>query len=138
MKKTKFGNVIKYKEVFDQVMYIDQMHLVKEKLYDNEKYYTKTDPYRSDPQNLHNLSSKSEKPKYYHSLRKIIFRREEGEGIIIGQTIKKEGEYTPGYKGGWNGDCVTEDEPPYIDFTRVYSFWIVATGINQQVLVPKY
>jgi hypothetical protein len=65
--------------------------------------------------------------KYPTSLRKIIYKKIEDAGVIIGQTTRYEGIYYPG----------DYEEPSYIQRTITCCFWIVATGMNKTVLVPK-
>lgn len=69
------------------------------------------------------------------ALRKVIFKRQTGSGIIIGQTKKSEGRYVPGTGVGSYMD--SDPEPAYLEISNTYTFWVVATDMNKKVLVPK-
>lgn len=59
--------------------------------------------------------------------RKCFHSRKHGTGILIGQTYRDEGQY-------WSGDT---DSPGYLTISKRIPFWVVATGVNKTVLVPK-
>ena len=73
--------------------------------------------------------------KYPAGYRKLVFTKESGNGIIVGQTMKREGYYWPGY--GPSAPNWDDSEPPVFDAKKTYTFWIVATKMNEKVLVPK-
>ena len=118
IKKFLFGETITYNEVFSHVEYIDELHLTEEKLYD-DSVFTPTSP----------RGRLSGGRRYYHCFRKLIFKHESGNGIVIGECSKKEGEYFPGDPADY--------EMPYLAPTKTYSFWIVATDMNRQILIQK-
>jgi len=126
-RKIKFGDTIEFDEIFSHVLYIKDKNLYDVKLIDvNESDINVNKPIKDGL--LH------KKEKYPAGYRKIIFSKYIGNGIVIGQTMKKEGHYWPGYGPSapdWDA------EPPSFDTKKVYSFWIVAIGLNQKVLVPK-
>lgn len=75
--------------------------------------------------------------KYVHSYRKLIFDQHENKcGIIIGQTKKVEGWYSPGY-GGDSQFGYEDAEPPMFEPKKTYRFWVVATDMNETFLVEK-
>lgn len=128
MKKIKFGDTIEFDEIFSHVLYIKDENLFDVKLIDvNESDVNVTIPYKDGL--LH------KKDKYPAGYRKIVFSKHNGQGIIIGQTMKKEGHYWPGY--GPSAPDWDDAESPSFDTKKVYTFWIVAIGMNQKVLVPK-
>lgn len=62
---------------------------------------------------------------------KIYLMESKGKGIVIGQTTKKEGYYSPSVGEGW------ESEPAEFIVKKSIPFWKVAVGFNHIVLVPK-
>jgi len=124
--KSKFGDRIEFTEIFHDVVYIAEEDFKYRKIYDGEEIFTIV------PQK----ESVSRPGELYFppALRKVIFKRKAGSGIIIGQKNKREGFYNPGGRPMRYPD---DYEPPYLDITGTYTFWVVATGLNQTVLVPK-
>ena len=129
MKKIKFGDTVVFNEVFSDVIYITPKNA---ELYNVKLYEGKFDVKKSVPIND---GLWHEKVKYPAGYRKLIFRKFQGSGIVIGQTMKKEGIYWPGY--GPSAPDWDNGEPPMFDIKKVYTFWVVATNMNQKVLVPK-
>ena len=129
MKKIKFGDTIVFDEIFSDVMYITPKNaeLYNVKLYEDKFTLVKSVPI--------NDGLWHEKVKYPAGYRKVIFSELHGSGIVIGQTMKKEGYYWPGY--GPSAPDWDDVEPPLFDSKKTYTFWIVATNMNQKVLVPK-
>jgi hypothetical protein len=127
MKKNKlFGKEILFNEVLHSILYIKEKNLLGTKL---------ITPVEDSIEVAEVKYNKQGRVIYQHSYRKIIFKPEHGKGIIIGQTTKSEGEYFPGY---YPGLLHMEDiEQASLKLSKRYSFWIVATGMNTQVLVPK-
>lgn len=125
--KPKFGDRIEFTEIFHDVVYIAEKDLKYRKIYDGEEIFTVV------PQK----ESFSRPGEYYFpaALRKVIFKRSTGSGIIVGQKNKREGFYHPGCSG--SGMDFDDYEPAYLEVTGTYTFWVVATGLNQTVLVPK-
>jgi hypothetical protein len=78
-------------------------------------------------------------PKYGCAYRKLLFQPHKTmDGIIIGQTKKIEGWYTPGssaYNYGATG--YSEPEPPMFEPRKTHTFWVVATSMNVTYLVEK-
>lgn len=134
MKKIKFGDTIEFDEIFSHVLYIKDKNLYDVKLIDvNESDIDVTHSRSEMLFNDDGLLKKKE--KYPAGYRKLIFSKYVGKGIIIGQTMKKEGYYWPGY--GSSAPDWDDAEAPSFDIKKVYTFWIVAIGLNQKVLVPK-
>jgi len=69
------------------------------------------------------------------NLRRIDFKDECGEGIIIGQTTKREGVYHKGYTSTY----IMEDdsEPSWLEVKNTIPFWKVLVGFNNIILIPK-
>lgn len=124
IKKNKFGESISFTEVFSHVVYIAERNLIHTKIYFNETPYTIVEgQYNEDTGNT----------RFPSALRKLIFNRQIGEGIIIGQTKRTEGTYLA--ESRQISEC--EYEAPYLTPTHTYTFWVVAIGLNKTVLVPK-
>ena len=131
MKKLKFGDRINFDEIFYDVLYITNKEYYDTKLYDisiNPDSLNITKPYKDGL--LHEKVK-----KYPAGYRKLVFTKESGNGIIVGQTMKREGYYWPGY--GPSAPNWDDSEPPVFDAKKTYTFWIVATKMNEKVLVPK-
>ena len=122
--KNNFGKEIEFNERFHSVIYIKNKELLQTKLYipviaDNADYF----PNKNIP--------------FTKCVRKLTFNMESGKGIIIGQTTKHEGEYFP---KTLSGTYFYDDgfEQAYLKITKVYSFWKVATKMNEILLIPKH
>jgi len=128
MKKIKFGDTIVFDEVFSDVIYITPKNaeLYNVKLYEGKFTLVKS-------KQIDGLWH--EKVKYPAGYRKLIFGELNGSGIVIGQTMKKEGIYWPGH--GSSAPDWDDAEPPMFDTKKTYTFWVVATNMNHTVLVPK-
>ena len=132
-KKIKFGDKIEFTEKFCNVVYINNKEYYDTKLYDSVDYDKLnikrpiTDIIRS--------GLLQEKVKYSSGYRKLIFTKESGSGIVVGQKIMKEGYYWPG--SGPSAPYYDDSEPPSFDVKWTYTFWEVAIGMNQKILVPK-
>lgn len=126
-KKIEFGDRIEFTEVFHRIVYIVEKDLNYRKIYDKKESFTEV------PQK----ESFMRPGKYYYpaALRKVIFKRKTGSGIVIGQKNKREGFYRPGCLP--SGPDFDSYEPPYLEITGTYTFWVVATSLNETVLVPK-
>lgn len=127
-KKIKFGDIINFTEVYDSAVYLD-IHDSKNfdlKLYTTNEFIESNTIQKANGTEL-----------YKRSYRKIIFRKEIGQGIVIGQTKKLEGLYIPQTGGTVYSYYPTEYEPAYLDNKLTYTFWIVAVDLNKTVLVPK-
>lgn len=124
MKKLQFGDTIVYDTIFAKVAYISEYELASAELFDDD-VFTIVEP----------RSGKGlfDRPFYPAAYRKIILKRQEGEGIVIGQTRKVEGIYHSSYANHRERDY----ESAYLEPKRNYLFWVVAIGINKTVLVPK-
>jgi len=125
--KIKFGDTIDFTEVFYDVVYIKEFE--KEgnhtKFYLGEQDFTIAEPKPGlGPFDREILPA---------AFRKVIFKRQEGSGIVIGQTKKYEGIYHPQYYDARE----LYGEPAYLEPKWTYTFWVVAVGINKTVLVPK-
>lgn len=122
--KTKFGDTIQFTEVFHDVAYIEEHEKDGNhtKFYLGEQDFTIAEPKAGIGIELF--------PAAY---RKVIFKRQDGEGIVIGQTKKTEGIYHPSYSNPREFDY----EEAYLEPKFTYTFWVVAIGINKTVLVPK-
>ena len=68
------------------------------------------------------------------NLRRIDLKEECGEGVIIGQTMKREGIYHKGYSSPF---YIDESEPSWLEVTNTITFWKVLVGFNKIILVPK-
>jgi hypothetical protein len=119
-----FGKTIEFNERFHAVIYIKNKELIQTKLYlpvtvDDADYF----PHKNIP--------------FSKCIRKLTFNMESGKGIIIGQTTKHEGEYFPaiGRDHYFEDD---ESEQAYLKISKVYSFWKVATKMNEILLIPKH
>lgn len=77
---------------------------------------------------------KSKISGFSRSWKKAIFERKEGAGILIGQTYRDEGIYYPPCGGHEYGE---DNEPGALAISKRIPFWVVATGVNKTVLVPK-
>jgi len=124
-RKNRFGETIEFTEVFSEVAYIAEKQLENSKLYDTDKFTI------VEPKDL------VANPGFMYfptAIRKVVFKRQTGSGIIIGQTKKSEGRYVP-QSGGSFPD--SDPEPAYLDVKWTYTFWEVAVGMNKKVLVPK-
>lgn len=131
MKSTnKFGKKIKYQEILSRVAYISlKSELIDQKLYESMEFpevEVKTKPSLEGP-----------RKQYPYSYRKLVFDEELGEGIIIGQTKRMEGQYNPSIGSSFNGDGMSEAEAAYLEVKNTYAFWVVATEMNRTVLIPK-
>jgi len=133
MKKNTFGDKIEYEEVFVDVVYIKNKELKDVKLYDTDEFDI-SEPIESKKSAV-SLSLLPDRKKYKSSIRKIIFSKQKGDGIIIGQGSKREGEYHPACGGG--PPYYDDYEQAWLDVTKTYTFWIVANKMNQTILVPK-
>jgi len=131
--KTKFGDIIKYDDRFYDVIYINNKELIDSKLYNTDKF-DKTEPIKPLTEKG-KLGLLSDKKKYPPSIRKIIFYKESGEGIVIGQRSKREGKYHPACGGG--PPYYDDYEQAWLDVTKSYTFWVVTTEMNRTILVPK-
>lgn len=121
-----FGDVIDFEEILHDIGYI------KEKLLLNIKLYTGMDFTIAEP--VKNIISDT---NYFpSSCRKLIFHKQKGSGIVIGSKIKKEGLYHPQTGGGF-GDNYEDYEQAWLEVTNTKGFWVVATRMNETVLVPK-
>jgi len=128
-KKIKFGDKIEFTETFSHVVYITNKEYYDTKLYDTVDY----DKLIIKKPSISGILQ--EKVKYPAGYRKLIFSKENGSGIIVGQTMKREGNYWPGY--GPHAPDWDDAEPPIFESKRTYTFWEVAIGMNQKILVPK-
>lgn len=73
----------------------------------------------------------------FDAFRELKFERfEEREGYIIGSCFKFDGLYNKGNEPSYYDD-VYDGESPSIKNTKRIDMWVVATGINEQYLVPK-
>lgn len=133
-KKLKFGDRIDFDERFVDIVYINNKNYYDIKLYTDVDYdnlnIVKTTEMKKD-----GLLHEKEKTIYPASYRKLIFEKNNGSGIIIGQTIKKEGYYSPTCRP--SAPYYDDYEPASLDVKKTYTFWIVATKMNEKVLVPK-
>jgi len=125
IKKNKFGESISFTEVFSHAVYIAEQNLTHKKIYFNETPYTIVEGRYNE------ITGNTWFPK---ALRKLIFNRQIGEGIIIGQTKRSEGIYESGSR---HQIGEYEYETPYLKPTHTYTFWVVAIDLNKTVLVPK-
>ena len=134
MKKVKFGDLIKFDEIFYDVVYIKNDDLETVKLYEHDEFNIMETTVRKLSKSGE-LGILEKKKHYPSSLRKIIFLKQNGEGVVIGQKTKKEGFYSPGSSPSaphWD-----DHEQSWLTVTKTYTFWIVAVGMNQTKLVPK-
>lgn len=122
-----FGRKITFNESFSHVVYIDRKsELVDKRLYDQMEI---------DEVNV--IKSADGDKRFVSSYRKAVTAQHEiMEGIIIGQTKKLEGLYSPGYKGTWY-DGYHEPEHAYLDVKKTIRYWVVAVGMNKTMLVEK-
>jgi hypothetical protein len=122
----KFGDRIDFFETFKEVVYINEYDLVDSKLYSGDSYTI-----------VPEKASIARPGEIYFppALRKLIFQRGLGSGIVIGQKRMHEGFYNPGGRPMRYPD---DYESPYLEITKVYSMWVVAVGMNKTVLVPKF
>jgi hypothetical protein len=132
--KIKFGHIINFKHILSGVNYVitrNNPDIVNEVIIIKEDSdflkYKLAEPIRR---------GFLDEIKYPSSFRKLFFREEEGTGIVIGQTTRAEGYYFPGCSPTF-GEDYSDSEPPYLKSTKTFTFWVVATGMNQTVLVPK-
>jgi hypothetical protein len=142
MKKPKkakevFGKHASFGVVFSGIVYVsDEPADFSRKLFEGDEY-KEVLPVAQDRVNR----LFPEKPYLPKSMRKVIFQRTPGEGIIIGQTSKHEGLYDPGVPGvkhnSWDSDGDSSAEQASLSRKKTYTFWIVATGINTTVLAEK-
>ena len=116
--KIVFLNKILYTEILHAVIYLKDLTKIDDKLYT---------PVPDSIETIFNFHVKS--------LRKIVFTKQNGEGIIIGQTRRNEGIYNPNDPG--SPPYYDDEAPPYLKTTKRYPFWVVAIGMNKTVLVPK-
>lgn len=131
-----FGQTANFKVVLHEIAYVkDEPKDFSRKLFLGDKY-EQVHPIEEAPKNVIQLTEKR-RPRLVASDRKVIFAKQEGSGIIIGQTIKREGEYLPSTESYYNGDCTSEAEPPQFNQRKAVAFWIIATGINKTVLAEK-
>lgn len=70
------------------------------------------------------------------NIKRILFEEFIGEGLVIGQTYRKEGIYHPG--GNSDYWIIGETDQGYLETTNVVTFWKVLTKFNNVYLVPKY
>lgn len=125
-RKNRFGETVKFTEIFSDVAYIAEKQLENSKLYDSDQFtIVEAKPSISHPGFMY----------FPTALRKVIFKRQTGSGIIIGQTKRSEGRYVPGTGVGSYMD--SDPEPAYLEISNTYTFWVVATDMNKKVLVPK-
>lgn len=121
-KKIKFGDIIKFTEVYDSTIYLD--------IHDSKNFdltlYTTNEFIESNT-----IQKANGTELYKRSYRKIIFRKE------IGQTKKLEEFYILQAGGTVYSYYPTEYEPAYLENKLTYTFWIVAVDLNKTVLVPK-
>jgi hypothetical protein len=118
-----FGKEILFTEVLHSILYIIDKALLNEKLITPVHDSVKIAEPKSDRGRF----------IYSHSFRKIVFKQEKGQGIIIGQTTRDEGEYWPGFYSQTTEDA----EQATLTISKRYSFWIVATKMNKKELIPK-
>ena len=139
MKKPKkakelFGKYISFGVVFSGIVYVsDEPKDFSRKLFEGDDY-KEVLPVERDPAGFR-IPGETMLPR---SMRKVVFQKTPGEGIIIGQTSKHEGLYDPGYRpsshyGSEPGDA----EQASLERKKTYTFWVVATGINTTVLAEK-
>jgi len=126
--KLKFGDNIDFNEIFGNVLYLEnpkKKDFIERKIYNGD----------FDPMEIvqGKIDGYSGKVKFPSCIRKIQFLKCVGSGIIIGQTTKQEGIYV----SGWYDRLEQEGEPPMLKIKKVYSFWKVATKMNEIMLVPK-
>ena len=121
--QSQFGKLIFFNCIFSHVAYIKETELKDTKLYVEDKFSI-----------VQPKSSVSGHIYFPPALRKVIFKTKNGNGIIIGQTYKREGFYNPRTGGGLS---TMDHEPAYLKHTKTYSFWIVATDLNKTVLILK-
>lgn len=117
-----------FDEIFAEAAYISNADLKDVKLYTSDKYDI-VEPKISAREGYFQKVFPS-------AYRKLIFKKQYGTGIIIGQTKKSEGKYYPGSIPGYFGDP-GDYEQAYTAVETTYTFWVVATGMNKTVLVPK-
>lgn len=120
-----FGDTIMFDEVFLTVEYINDFDLIDTKLYDTDTFKV-SEPKRNI---LHDCNI------YPRSVRKLIFSKKNGNGIVIGEKVLREGFYNPGCRS--SGFNYEDYEQAYLEVSRQYSFWVVATSMNTTTLIPK-
>jgi hypothetical protein len=125
MNTNNFGKKIKFTEVFHAIIYIKERELLLTKFLAGDPLLEKVE--------IANPNYGIDKILYPNAVRKIIFNECKGEGIIIGQTTKKEGFFHPGYIDTFG----VEGEQASLEVKKVYSFWVVAVGMCKIKLVPK-
>lgn len=65
------------------------------------------------------------------SYKKLVFKKQSGKGIIIGNCIRWEGFYNA------SDDYLEETEPAYFTKVKCFKLFKVATSMNKIVLVDK-
>ncbi len=119
-----FGEVIDFDEILHDIGYIKEKELVDTKLYTGMDFTIVEIIDKGDT---------SYKPSAY---RKFIFHKQCGSGIVIGSKIKKEGLYHP--QTGCSFTNNYEDyEQAYLEVTNTQGFWVIATRMNETLLIPK-
>ena len=123
----KFGEKIKYHEILHSIIYVKLIGS-KDEIFSKKLYINFIDEIE-----LAEVKYSIDKTRYPSSIRKIVFEKIDGEGIVIGQTRRNEGSYIPGYYDSREMD----GEQASLVISKTYTFWVVAIGMNKTVLVPK-
>ena len=125
-KKTNFLKEIEYTEFLCDMVYVKDKSLLDKKLYSDDTF--EISEAKTDLLSNHK--------KFPPSIRKAVFNKEIGKGIIIGQKVKKEGHYSPTVGGSsvWGYE---DYEPAYLAVTKTIKLWVVATDMNRTILVEK-
>jgi hypothetical protein len=118
MQQNNFSKIIQFTEILDSVIYT--LEKTDEKLY--------------IPTQVKDITWSADAFKKCY--RKLLFKMNPGEGIIVGQTKRQEGMYIP-KGGGARANDYEDYEAAYLKISKVYAFWIAYTSMNKQVLIPK-
>jgi hypothetical protein len=133
MGKNRFGDSIEFDEIFLEMVYTNGKENQGTKLYSTSEYTT------VETKEEYDWGQKKYRTKYPGSTKRCVFHKLDAPmtGIIIGQTKKSEGEYSPFIPSESTPNGVYEAEPASLDVSKVYTFWVVATSMNSTQLVPK-
>jgi hypothetical protein len=125
-KKENFLQEIEFDEYLSEMVYIMDKSLIDKKLYTDNEFELSVA--------VEDTFTKGR--RFLPSIRKAIFHKEHGKGVIIGQCVKKEGYYSPQISGSMYSGY--EDyEPAFLDVKNTIRLWIVATNMNRTILVEK-
>jgi len=124
MKNNNFLKEIEYTEFLCDMVYVKDKPLLDKKLYSDDTF--EVSAAKTDLLSNHK--------KFLPSIRKAVFYKETGKGIIIGQKVKKEGHYYPTVSRSYPED---DYEPAYLAVTKTIKLWVVATDMNRTILVEK-